>query len=211
MLKFVNLFELLKPAITRLWRLIIWKPLTEGDKGTTPAAALDVYLLILWSATIAVGIFYDWNNTLPGVIRWLYLYAIIQVVQTNVYHELWRPELLRRRGAPQAVTYSRLRNLTIGFCNFIFVTSLFGLAYWKSTEDFGQGFPFATPGDAIYFSFTVAWTVGSESIPSSSSSWFVEMAVIMQVIVTLFLVSILLAAATGSLQSTSEKPREKVG
>jgi len=180
-------------------------------RGHTPAWFLDVYLLLVWTSTAVFVCLYDTKNELPFWIVWIYAFLVLQILQTNFYHELWRPVLLLENKRSVAIAYSKLRNLCIGFGNFSYTTCLFGLIYWKCKESFvcecgEQNFPFKTPWDAIYFSFTIAWSAGSESIPSVAVDDFVKGVVVAQIVATLFLLSIIIAISTSAIRTTQEKP-----
>lgn len=186
-------------SVFELSKRVLWR------NSETPAWYLDAYLMLLWSGTAIVILLFD--NDLPSKLtRIIFLLIITQVVQTSFYHELWRPIRLTKAQQTINITYSRLRNLIIGFGNFVYVTCLYGLVYWKSGNAFGNSFPFYAPGDAIYFSFTVAWTVGSVDIAPGNVDAFVKGTIISQVVVTLFLVSIILATSAGTIITTREMP-----
>lgn len=185
----ISLFEILK------WFFLREKP--------APAWLLDIYLILIWSGTAAIIAIFDTN--IPNSSKWLFLLIIAQIVQTNIYHELLRPVYLARKGQQLHITYSRLRNLVIGFGNFVYVTCLFGLVYWKSRESFGDPNPFEVPADGIYFAFTTAWTVGSADIAPLTLDMHIKGIIISQIIVSLFLVSIILATGASAIRITEER------
>lgn len=177
-------------------------------ESPTPAWFLDGYLISLWGLIAVIAYYFDSDNQLPTYIKWLYFFCIFQIVQTNIYHELWRPELLHMQNVPLEVSWSRLRNLIIAICNFVFVTCLFGLIYWKSNSLFGQDpLPFNGIADAIYFSFTIAATCGSESIPSAKLDNSVQGTIITQIVVGLFLITIVLSTCVAAIRTTKDQSR----
>lgn len=173
-----------------------------------PARFLDIYLLILWTGTAVSIVFFD--SYMPPMIKWLYFLIIVQIVQTSIYHEIWRPISRKMRNDTTEITYSRFRNLVIGVGNFIFVTCLYGLVYWKSScTGFESSHPFTVPADAIYFSFTVAWSAGSVNIDPQKIDMFVKGTIISQIIVSLLLISLIISISISAMKATEELPRSK--
>ncbi len=187
-----------------------------------PAVFLDVYLIAIWCCTAVTFCFFEpcvphWQlGGLPELGVWLCFWVVVQVVQTSVYHELWRPARLIASGVSPDVSYSRLRNLLIGVCNYLFVVCLFGMIYWRLSDMFMstivvdgvvQRQAFDSLFDAVYFSFTVAWSCGSLGIsPRDVGSWG-QAAIIAQIISTLVLFSVLVSLAVAAIRSTGEKRR----
>jgi hypothetical protein len=171
-----------------------------------PAWYLDSYLLTVWFSVTISGLCFD--TFLPDWFLWVIFFIILQIVQTSVYHEIWRPANLSGKGQLTNVTYSRFRNLIISICNYVFVALLYGLVYWKcGKSSFGDPSPFEEPIDADFFSLTIAWSCGSLSIPPSSLDRFITCVLISQIVVSLLLAGVILATATGALKTTEEMPR----
>ena len=187
-----------------------------------PAAFLDAYLLFNWVLAAVTFCFFEacipaWSFAgLPQLCVFFCFWIVVQVLQTSIYHELWRPAQLLARGISPDVSYSRLRNLLIGVCNYLYVTCLFGMIYWKLGEKFMQTIieddkvtrkAFDSLFDAVYFSFTVAWSCGSLGIAPRDLGPWGRLAVIAQIVCTLVLFSILISLSISAVRSTGEKPR----
>lgn len=171
-----------------------------------PAILLEAYLCVYWIGTVLFLLLLDQR------IGWLSLtiiaLSIAQAVQANVYHEFLRPAYRRSKDLTDKVAHSRLRSFLLGMCNYCFVTTLFGFAYWINAAGFGAP---AIGGlrNCIYFSFTYAWSAGSRSVSPESIDWMNQAIIVTQIITTLFLVAALISTAVASLRPVEERERKK--
>jgi len=190
-LSFYEHFKHLFPSITGL--------------NTTPAWVLDAYLLTWWFCSLFAFSFLS-NSTLekiPFWWTWFFLFLIVQISQTCFYHEIWRT-LRQTKIAIQRVVHSRLRNFVIGIANFVFVTFLFGVVYFLANEPDVASRPFSSVLDSVFFSFTVAWSLGSLDIAPKNIDDFMKLVVMFQILVTLFHVSALLGILVGGIKPLPE-------
>jgi hypothetical protein len=174
-------------------------------KKASPAWFLEAYLFVLWVLTASFFVFFSENINAPAVIVFCFV-LISQVVQANTYHELFRPSRLNSQGKDSLIAHNRLRSLVLGICNYNYVTFLYGVVYWKMAAGFKQPALHAI-GDFIYFSYTVAWSVGSRGIAPESVNCNVKAVVVSQIVATLLMVGIIIATAVSSVRLVGEKPR----
>lgn len=189
-LRFLSLFEWIKHFVfTKI----------------TPAWFLETYLLVFWLFTSATLVAF--GNTMNGMAVIAFCFFLIaQVVQANVYHELFRPSRLAAQGKDSHVAHSRLRSLVIGILNYNYVTFLFGVIYWKMAAGFKVP-ALSSIGDFIYFSYSVAWSVGSRGIAPESVEWNVKAVIVSQIVTSLLMVGIIIATAVSAVRLVGEKPR----
>lgn len=194
LLRRVSLFEYLKRSCFAKGELV-------------PAVFLESYLIAYWA--ILPPLLIILRSVSSSLTLALIAFSIAQVVQANIYHEFLRPALLASKGKPVEVAHSRLRSLVIGFCNYSFVTVLFGFAYWVLSPGFGSENPMNSLYDCVYFAFTYAWSAGSRSVAPEDTDWSIQLVIIAQVITTLFLVAALLSTAVATLIPIGERDRQK--
>jgi small-conductance mechanosensitive channel len=165
---------------------------------------LESYLVVFWFfflPFIWLVKTYDWLLPLGMV-----LLTILQIVQANIYHEVFRPDWRENKKEDRFAAHSRVRSLLIGLFNYVMVAIAFGHAYWIVSDGFLCN-PKMTLLDFIYFSFTFAWSAGSESIPPGALSPIVKLILIFQVIVTLFLIAIILSIASSGIPKIEDRKR----
>ena len=171
----------------------------------TPAWFLEAYLLAFWLMT-AVSLVV-WGHTINATLVVVFCFVLIaQVVQANVYHELFRPSRLNAQGKDSLVAHNRLRSLMIGMLNYNYITYLYGVVYWKLATGFKEP-ALKGVGDFIYFSYSVAWSVGSRGIAPESVDWNVKAVIISQIVTSLLMVGIIIATAVSAVSRVGEKPR----
>lgn len=163
---------------------------------------LELYMVVFWPVFyVLIWLLRPYCWLLPlGMV----LLTILQVVQTNIYHEVFRPDWRKRKEKDVAVAHNRVRSLLIGLFNYVMVAIAFGHAYWIVSDGFLCNDKM-TLLDFIYFAFTFAWSAGSESIPSGSLTPMVKLILIFQVVVTLFLLSIILSIASSGIPKIKDR------
>lgn len=167
----------------------------------TPARLLDFYLLFVW-AGIGMLTFVAGDLNCPRVMFWALLFLIVQVIQTSFYHEFWRT-LGRSKVESERFVYSRLRNLLIGVANIIVVCWCFGLVYFFGNCIVNSSGGSVSVQDSIFFSFTVGWSVGPIGKQLSLRDSF-ECLAMLQIGVTLFLISVVLGIVVAGIAPLKE-------
>jgi hypothetical protein len=177
------------------------------NKEIVPAVFLEKYLLVFWVLTPSALFF------LPSFSKHLSLLVVLlcllQIIQTNLYHEFLRPAFRRMHNLPNGVAHNRLRSFTISIFNYCAVTVLFGYAYWIVGDGF-KADAMKKLGNCIYFSFTYAWSAGSQSVAPGDLRWTVKALIIVQIVTTLFIVAALLSTAIASLRPAEERERSTI-
>jgi hypothetical protein len=203
-LRRVNIFETAKH----------WFPAISG-LNQTPAWIADCYILSSWIFLTSIAAGCHWGGIVrehvPGWTWLLFGWWIIQCIQTSVYHELWRT-LRKSSISSEHFVHSRLRNAVIGFGNVAVVTVLFGMIYF-----FSESFVITSPScanyapdilNAIYFSYTVAWSVGPVGLTAELTA-LGKAVVMLQAATTLLLVGVLLSLVVSGIEPLKESPSDK--
>lgn len=195
-LRRLNLYELGKH----------WFPDVTG-KNRTPAYWLDFYLLATWAALaclIGCSSQFDIQSDTARVVLAIFCgWWIVQILQTSVYHELWRT-IIDTPVKSMNKVHSRLRNAVIGFTNVVTVTLLFGLIYFFTeaiTIPDGSSCNRPVPLsllESLYFSYTVAWSVGPVGMSPILNS-FGQVVIMLQAASTLLLVGVLLSLVVSGI------------
>lgn len=198
-------------------RLFLKKTPDEG----TPMIFTDAYILIwvvapffiafLVSANVAYwpaltcqwvpelwGFSFQTWNLFPTL--WM-IFIIIQIIQTNLYHNIWRLVIKRRspdeeghdaKGVPLA--WCHVRNLFIGLLLYIEINGWFGLIYWRNRL---LAFDDSLLGvwHAIYFSFVTGSTLGYGEVSPcvNDESWFVRLIVVFQILACITLLGVIVS------------------
>lgn len=203
-LRRLNLFEFSKH----------WFPSISG-RNRTPARVLDNYLFTIWTVLILAIVYIQryglTTTTQRYVATALFLWWILQTLQTSVYHELWRTLRLSPIKTEKFV-YSRVRNTVIGFANVVVVTLLFGLVYYSSSAFALQVRKISTSPtvfESLYFSYTVAWSVGPVGMTPILTP-FGRVLVMLQAASTLLLVGVLLSLVVSGIKPLDETPTKKM-
>lgn len=74
-----------------LWilrRLSLWEHIKHLGKTSVPWK-LDVYLILWWLVVISIT-FSPYRKDPPRCFPWIALFVVLQIAQTNFYHEFWR-------------------------------------------------------------------------------------------------------------------------
>lgn len=188
----------------RFFSLFEWIKRFSFNK-ITPAWFLETYLLVFWLVTSAFLVARGQTINATAVVIFCFV-VIAQVVQANVYHELFRPSRLAAQGKDSQIAHNRLRSLVVGILNYNYVTFLYGVIYWKLAAGFKEPV-LSGVGDFIYFSYSVAWSVGSRGIAPESVEWNVKAVIVSQIITSLLMVGIIIATAVSAVRLVGEKPR----
>jgi len=186
----------------RFWSIAERFKLALYDEDDVHPICLELYMVVFWPIFyVLIWLVRPYGWLLPlGMV----LLTILQIVQTNIYHEVFRPDWRKKKKKEVAVAHNRVRSLLIGLFNYVMVSIAFGHAYWIVSDGFLCN-PKMTLLDFIYFSFTFAWSAGSESIPPGALSPIVKLILIFQVVVTLFLIAIILSIASSGIPKIKDR------
>lgn len=174
-------------------------PQLHPEKGT-PAWFTDVYF-VSWIGVAILATFYV-HHLPPSSASLFCIFLILQIVQANLYHQIWRVILLTDRNRP--LVYSHVRNLFICILSVLQITWIFGLVFWWNRDQLDIA-PDSV-WQAIYFSFVTASTLGYGDIHPNASlnSSFVQFVVVCQIIVTLLMTTVALSQAISAVGSIRE-------
>jgi Ion channel len=171
-----------------------WVRALHPNPGTPPWFT-DLWIVISWGFYLVFALA-PWRC--GGLLSLFYLFLAVQIVQTSLYHNIWRTALR----LPPAMTgvYSHVRNLFICILNVVAVWWLFGLAYWSlGANSFSPDF--VSPWHAIYFSALVGSTLGFDLIhPAGATARFL---VVAEIMLSLILIAIVIShgiSAVGHLR-----------
>lgn len=193
-----------------LRRLSLWENIKHVFRSTK-AWGLELYLLAWWIVVLSVPNWEAWLKSPPVCFRWIAVLAIVQIVQTNFYHQFWRTlgEGLSEKEIESRRVFNKHRNLIIGFANILLVNRLFGLFYWWSREsepdisNFNE--PFTEIGDAFYFSVVTGSTLGYGEFYPLKNADLIQQIVILQVVVSLFLVGVVLSQSVSAVRKLEQQ------
>jgi hypothetical protein len=197
-----------------LRRLSLWENLKHCFPKTSPWG-LELYLLCWWGIVLSIPWWGKWLDNPPTCFRWIALFVVVQLVQTNFYHEFWRTlgEGLTKEEMNERKVFNRMRNLIIAFLNIVFVNQLFGAFYWwsRSSADGTANFDvkLETIYDAFYFSAVTGSTTGYGDIKPVLGAGLVQAVVVCHVFTSLFLVAVVLSMVVGAIDPLPQKSTAK--
>jgi Ion channel len=177
-------------------------PALHPSRGTPPWFT-DLWILLSWGLFLILAMAGFRCGVLLSI---FYVFLAAQVVQTSVYHNIWRTALKLSPG--MTGVYSHVRNLSISVLNVIAVWWLFGLAYWSlGANHFSQDF--AGSWQAIYFSVIVGSTLGFDMIHPSGR--VTSLLIVVEIVLSLISIAIVVGhgiSAVGHLRERRESARK---
>lgn len=189
-----------------LRRLSLWENFKHCFKSPAPWA-LEAYLFIWWVGILSIPWWGSWRDDPPACFRWIALFVVVQILQTNFYHGFWRTlgEDLSDEETERRKVFNRMRNLIIAIANVFFVNRLFGAFYWWSAEKNNFSEMPKNIGDAFYFSTVTGSTLGYGEIRPSLDADLIQTVVLFQILSSLFLVAVVLSMAVGAIPALKQK------
>ena len=197
-----------------LRRLSLWENLKHCFPKTSPWG-LELYLLCWWGIVLSIPWWGTWLDDPPTCFRWIALFTVVQLIQTNFYHEFWRTlgEKLSEEEKKERRVFNRLRNLVIAFSNIVFVNQLFGVFYWWSRKSTNGNANFDTAletiNDAFYFSAVTGSTTGYGDIKPVLGAGLVQAVVVFHVFTSLFFIAVVLSMVVGAIKPLQQKSADK--
>lgn len=185
-----------------LRRLSIWENFKHIIPGLdphkrTPAWATDLYAIFQWTLIGLLPLVREHlsTNAFVGLI----VYIIVEILQSCIYHNLWRIHLFPRDHV-MGTGHHAFRTLFMSFVNFLAICVLYGQLYLTLESNTDK---IKSTLDAVYFSIVVGATVGFGDIsPLDDLGKYLCMS---QIIVSIIMITIVVGQSIGTLGSIFEK------
>jgi hypothetical protein len=169
-----------------------WHP-----NNRTPARVNDTIVVVKWVLVFVGGTMLARVTQERHWLKYVALAGIVQIVQTTLYHNIWRT-LVLPDDHPMRHGYNPVRTLITIVGNGFAIAWLFGLAYWwQGKRDFGWQFDYVF--DAIYFSCVTFATVGYGDIHPERGHLFAQSLVVFEIAVSMCMLSIVISQAIGAV------------